>query len=80
MGEPFDKMIQVSQGDNKSKIIEGPGYSLRGITYKGRLELARLERERREASWWYRIKACLWTAICFTAGALVSAFIGWLFR
>lgn len=50
------------------------------ITYKGRLELARLERERREASWWHRIKACLWTAICFTAGALVSAFIGWLFR
>ena len=51
-----------------------------GLTYKGRMELARLERERREASWWHRIKACLWTAICFTAGALVSAFIGWLFR
>lgn len=80
LGEPFDKMIQVSQGDNKSKIIEGPGYSLRGITYKGRLELARLERERREASWRHRLKEGLWTAFCFTAGSLVSAFIGWLFR
>lgn len=51
-----------------------------GITYKGRLELARLERERREASWRHRLKAGLWTAFCFTAGSLVSAFIGWLFR
>lgn len=54
--------------------------NITGLTYSGRMELARLEREQREDSWWYKSKGCIWTAICFVVGSLVSAFIGYLFR
>ncbi|MCI6589647.1 MAG: hypothetical protein MSB12_00855 [Lentisphaeraceae bacterium] len=50
------------------------------ITYKGRMELARLEQEIYLQSWKYKLKNIGWQSLTFIVGALVSAFIGYLFR
>lgn len=51
-----------------------------GLTYSGRMELARLEREKYLQSWECKLKYVLWQSLTFVVGALVSAMIGYLFR
>lgn len=51
-----------------------------GITYSGRLELARLEREAYQRSWRFRLKEIAWNSLTFVVGAVVSAAIAWLFK
>lgn len=58
----------------------GIAYFLLGLTYKGRMELARLEQEIYLQSWKYKLKNVGWQSLTFIVGALVSAFIGYLFR
>lgn len=51
-----------------------------GLTYRGRLELARLEREAYQRSWRFRLKEIAWNSLTFVVGAVVSAAIAWLFK
>lgn len=72
-----EKFIEVIQN---GKDARGEFIAIEFITYKGRIELARLKYEKSIKSWHYKFKDKLWSVICFILGALVSSVMPFLVK